>query len=110
MREYKIKWIIQRITAVLLIPLSFWFIYNCLLFSQMNYNELFIFFNTLTNSFLFLLTMIIVLIHAKIGCETILDDYIKSNSLKKNLKIIINILVYLSILSVILSVLRILLS
>ena len=26
---YKYKWVLQRITGLLLIPLSFWFIYQC---------------------------------------------------------------------------------
>jgi len=108
MRKYNFKWIIQRITAVLLIPLYFWFIYNCLLFASMTYNELIIFFNTIINSFLFLVMMILTLVHSKIGNETIIDDYIKSKNTNKILKLAINIIVYMSIIIVVISIFKIL--
>ena len=41
--------------------------------------------------------MIMMLIHAKLGCETITEDYISSEPLKKITIIIINIAVYSSI-------------
>ena len=109
MRKYKIKWLTQRITATLLIPLSFWLIYNCLLFASMNYNQLIIFFSSTVNSTLFTITMVTILIHAKIGFETIIEDYIKPSNFKKNFKLLINILVYASIFVVVISITKILL-
>lgn len=108
MHKYKFKWITQRVTAVLLIPLSFWFIYNCLLFASMTYNELINFFNSILNSFLFLIMMILILVHSKIGNETIIDDYIKSKSINKILKLAINIVIYMSIIIVVISIFKIL--
>ena len=43
----------------------------------MNYDQLLVFFKSKLNSSLFILIMIVMLIHAKIGSETIIDDYIK---------------------------------
>ena len=107
MRKYKNKWIIQRITALVLIPLSFWFIINCLSFSSMKYFEIIIFFNSLPNSFLFLLMMIVMLIHAKLGCDNIIEDYVSKNYIKILSKHAINLLISLSILIVILSVIKV---
>ncbi len=98
MNNYSSKWIIQRITAVLLIPLAFWFVYNCVLFSKSNYNDLILFFSSYSNSLLFLIMMIVMLIHSKYGCETIIEDYIVSKKIKTITLLILQITIYLVIL------------
>ena len=45
-KEGTSHWWAQRLTAVALVPLTFWFVYNCILFSKIEYNELVLFFNT----------------------------------------------------------------
>ena len=107
MRNYARKWLIQRITATLLIPLSFWFIYHCLSFASMNYTQLFLFFKSIINSLLFLIMMISMLIHAKLGCETIVEDYVTSKSLKDISTLLINLIVYLSMIIITLAIVRI---
>ena len=109
MKNYARKWIIQRITAILLIPLSFWFIYHCLFFASMNYTQLFLFFKSIINSLLFLIMMISMLIHAKLGCETIVEDYVTSKSLKDISTLLINLIVYLSMIIISLAIVRIVL-
>ena len=109
MKNYARKWLIQRITAILLIPLSFWFIYHCLSFASMNYSQLFIFFKSIINSLLFLIMMISMLIHTKLGCETIVEDYVTSKSLKHISTLLINFIVYLSMIIITLAIVRIVL-
>ena len=109
MKNYANKWLIQRVTATLLIPLSFWFIYHCLSFASMNYIQLFLFFKSIINSLLFLIMMISMLIHAKLGCETIVEDYVTSKSLKDMSTLLINLIVYLSMIIIILAIVRIIL-
>ena len=109
MKNYARKWLIQRITATLLIPLSFWFIYHCVSFASMNYDQLFLFFKSIINSLLFLIMMISMLIHAKLGCETIVEDYVTSKRLKDISTLFINLIVYLSIIIITLAILRIVL-
>ena len=109
MKNYARKWLIQRITATLLIPLSFWFIYHCLSFASMNYDQLFLFFKSIINSLMFLIMMILMLIHAKLGCETIVEDYVTSKRLKDISTLFINLIVYLSIIIITLAILRIVL-
>ena len=89
-KSYSIKWVIQRITALFLIPLTFWFIFNCISFQYFQYEELQRFFQSYLNSFLFLAMMIAILIHSKLGCETIIQDYVSSLYLQKTFKSIIN--------------------
>ena len=109
MKNYARKWLIQRITATLLIPLSFWFIYHCLSFASMNYTQLFLFFKSIINSLLFLRMMISMLIHAKFGCETIVEDYVTSKILKDISTLLINLIVYLSMIIITLAIVRIVL-
>ena len=82
MKKYSTKWITQRITALLLVPLFFWFIYHCISFQNLSYKEIVNFFSSFINSFLFLVLMITMLIHSQLGCETIIEDYISSRKNK----------------------------
>ena len=83
MKKYSTKWITQRVTALLLVPLFFWFIYHCISFQNLSYEEMVNFFSSFINSFLFLVLMIAMLIHSQLGCETIIEDYISSLTLFK---------------------------
>ena len=107
MNKYNAKWIAQRITAILLIPLSFWFIYHCILLQNLSYEEIVIFFSSYTNSFLFLIFMILMLIHSKIGCETIIEDYVSSNYYKIKAIWTISLITYGAILVSIISTISI---
>lgn len=108
MTSYSVKWILQRITAAILVPLTFWFVYNCIVFSKSDYFNLIIFFSSYINSILFLIMMISMLLHAKYGCETIAVDYISSKILKKITIYFVNIIFYLTIFITVIAVLRIL--
>ena len=88
--KYSYKWILQRATAFILIPLTFWFIYHFISFQNSQYFEIKLFFKSTFNSFLFLIMMISILIHSKIGCDTVVQDYISRNLLKNFFMIIIN--------------------
>ena len=98
--NYVFKWVLQRVTAIFLIPLSFWFIYQCISFQNLNYEELILFFQSYYNSFLFIIMMSAMLIHAKLGCDTIVQDYISIPSIKKILKFLINFITSISLLLV----------
>ena len=94
MKNYSRKWLIQRITATFLVPLTFWFIYSTISLSKMNYNEITIFFKSYINLALFYTMMITMLVHSKLGLQTIIDDYVTSKNGSKTINLIINILAY----------------
>jgi len=75
----------------------------------MNYSQLFLFFKSISNSLLFLIMMISMLIHAKLGCETIIEDYVTSKSLKDISTLLINLIVYLSMIIISLAIVKIVL-
>ena len=79
-KNYKNSWIAQRVTATMLLPLSFWFIYHCILLQNQSYEEIRIFFESFFNSFIFLIMMLAILLHSKIGCESIIQDYISTKN------------------------------
>ena len=81
MKNYALKWVMQRITASLLIPLTFWFIYSAISLSKMEYDETISFFQSYLNSLLFYVMMIAMLLHAKLGLQTIIDDYVTSKKI-----------------------------
>ena len=94
MKNYAFKWIVKRITASILIPLTFWFIYISISLSKMEYDETVIFFRSYFNSFLFYVMMISMLIHSRLGLQTILEDYVTSKKTLKISKLIIDYLTY----------------
>ena len=53
MKNYSRKWITQRVTAALLLPLTFWFIYSAISLSEMEYDDIMIFFKSYINYGLF---------------------------------------------------------
>ena len=95
MKNYATKWILQRVTAVILIPLTFWFVYQCVLISSYEYDEIRAFFFSKVNSSLYFILVIAMLYHAKLGNETIIEDYVTSHRLKKITKSFISALSYI---------------
>ena len=95
MKNYASKWIMQRLTAVILIPLTFWFVYQFVLLSNYEYDQIKAFFFSKINASLFFILIIAMLYHAKLGNETIVEDYVTSHNLKKITKLFISILTYI---------------
>ena len=94
MKNYSRKWLAQRVTATILLPLTFWFIYTAISLSKMEYYEITIFFKSYINLLLFYIMMIAMLLHSKLGLQTIIDDYVTSKNGSKAIKLIINFFAY----------------
>ena len=105
MKNYANKWVLQRITAVILIPLTFWFVYQCVLLSNYEYEQIRAFFFSKLNASLYFVLIVTMLYHAKLGNETIVEDYVKSHNIKKITKLFISTLVYISMIITTLSLL-----
>ena len=104
--SYAFKWILQRITALFLIPLTFWFIYYCISFQYLQFEEMKLFFQSYLNSFLFLIMMIAMLIHGKLGCETIVQDYVSSLYMQKIFRGVINLITLFTFFLVIMAIFK----
>ena len=108
MKNYALKWLTQRITATVLIPLTFWFIHSAISLSKMTYSEIQIFFQSYLNAFLFFIMMQSMLLHSKLGIQTIIEDYVTSKKTAKLIKVSINYLIYLIMILITINLLRML--
>ena len=76
------KWILHRVSAIILTPLFFWFYFSFILLSKKNYQEAIYFFE---NTLFMILTIVLYLIgffHAKISLNEIFEDYIHNKKIK----------------------------
>lgn len=77
-----VKWYWQRLTALILVPASYWFV----IFFLNNLNSSYdIMTNSLGNFFMKLLIIVFFLtavVHARLGLVTIYEDYFKENQVK----------------------------
>ena len=99
--NYKVSglkhWWHQKITAILLLPLTLWFIICLPNFIKLNYNEKLAWINYDLNFILISLFFIISSYHMKLGLNVVFEDYIHNNKLKKIFSILVSILISLII-------------
>ena len=82
-------WISQRISSVLLIPLSIFFVINFINVMDKPFNEALIKFQNPINNLLTLSFILVSLWHYQQGMQTVLEDYIQ-NSWNRKLTLGIN--------------------
>ena len=76
------KWILHRLSAIVLAPLYVWFYFSLISLSTENYSEAVIFFqNPLVEIFAIGL-FFVGFFHAKISLDEIFEDYINSKKIK----------------------------
>ena len=76
------KWILHRLSAIILAPLYVWLFFSLISLSTVNYSEAIIFF---TNPLFKILTIIIFFVgffHARISLSEIFEDYIHNKKIK----------------------------
>ena len=86
------KWILHRISAIILAPLYVWLFFSLILLSTKNYPEAILFF---TNPLFKILTKMLFFVgffHARISLGEIFEDYIHNRKIKD----VANILVLIS--------------
>ena len=86
------KWILHRISAIILAPLYVWLYFSLILLSTKNYSEAIYFFKNPLFSILTITIFFIGFFHAKISLSEIFEDYIHN----KRTKDVANILALIS--------------
>ena len=86
------KWIIHRISAIILAPLYVWFYFSLITLSTKNYSEAIYFFNDPLFEIMAIAVFFIGFFHAKISLSEIFEDYIHN----KRTKDVANILALIS--------------
>ena len=76
------KWVIQRVSALIVAPLIVWFLLSLISLSTSDYNSVLNFFNKPLFLILTIILLIVGFFHAKIGLSEIFEDYIQDEKIK----------------------------
>ena len=85
------KWIMQRVSALIVAPLIVWFLLSLISLSTEDYNSVINFFSKPLFVSLTIILLIAGFFHAKIGLSEIFEDYIHDEKIKN----VANILTFL---------------
>ncbi|HAA92785.1 MAG TPA: succinate dehydrogenase, hydrophobic membrane anchor protein [Rhodospirillaceae bacterium] len=89
-------WLIQRVSAVALIPLTVWFIYAALTLAGADYATTKAWLATPHNAILMVLLIIATFHHMQMGLQVIIEDYVHVEAVKV-ISLIVNKLVALGL-------------
>ena len=76
------KWILHRVSAIILAPLFAWFYFSLISLSKKNYQEAIYFFENSLFKVLIISLFCIGFFHAKISLNEIFEDYIHNKKIK----------------------------
>ena len=76
------KWILHRVSAIILAPLFAWFYFSLISLSENNYQEAIYFFENPLFKILSIVLFFIGFFHAKISLSEIFEDYIHNKKIK----------------------------
>jgi len=76
------KWIMQRVSALIVAPLIVWFLLSLISLSTSDYNSVINFFSKPLFVFLTIILLVAGFFHAKIGLSEIFEDYIQDEKIK----------------------------
>ena len=76
------KWILHRVSAVIVAPLFVWFYFTLISLLTKNYQEAIYFFESTLIRILTIILFFVGFFHAKISLNEIFDDYIHNKKIK----------------------------
>ena len=76
------KWILHRVSAIILTPLYVWLYFSLVSLSTRNYSEAIYFFKNPLFSILTIIIFFVGFFHAKISLSEIFEDYIHNKKIK----------------------------
>ena len=76
------KWILHRVSAIILAPLYFWLYFSLISLSTKNYSEAIYFFKNPLFEILTTIVFFVGFFHAKISLGEIFEDYIHNQKIK----------------------------
>ena len=86
------KWVLHRISGIILAPLYVWLFFSLIVLSTKNYLEAIYFFKNPLFEILTIIVFFVAFFHAKISLSEIFEDYIHN----KKIKDVANILALIS--------------
>ena len=106
-KDGTMHWWMQRVTAVLLVPLSIWLLFCALPMIAAGYADARVWLAQPLNAFLILTLMLTVIYHALLGVQVVIEDYFHTRWLEVVLLTSIRLLAFLAALATSLAVVRI---
>ena len=76
------KWILHRVSAIILTPLYLWFFFSFILLSTKNYSEAIYIFKNPLFGILTIIVFFVGFFHAKISLNEIFEDYVHNKKIK----------------------------
>ena len=76
------KWILHRVSAIILVPLYVWLFFSLIVLSTKNYSEAIYFFESPLFTILTIIVFFVAFFHAKISLSEIFEDYIHDKKIK----------------------------
>ena len=86
------KWILLKVSSVILVPLMLWFLFNLVSFYDKSYQDVLLFFTNQPTKFIFSLFIIFAYFYSALSISEVFEDYIENEKLKN----VANKLLYLS--------------
>ena len=86
------KWILHRVSAIILAPIYVWLYFSLISLSTQNYSEAIYFFKNPLFGVLTIAVFFVGLLHAKISLNEIFEDYIHNQKTKDVANILVLIL------------------
>ena len=98
-------WKLQRLSAILIVPLIVWFLFSIMLNMSSEYKEAIEWVVNPINSILLIFLLVGVFYHSAMGMQVVFEDYVSNINLRKRLITVTNCLIFflatISIISVI---------
>ena len=85
------KWILHRVSAIILAPLYFWLYFSLISLSTKNYSEAIYFFKNPLFVVLTILVFFVGFFHVKISLSEIFEDYIHNQKIKDVANLLVSI-------------------
>ena len=76
------KWILHRVSAIILAPLYVWLFFFLIVLSTKNYSEAIYFFKSPLFAILTIIVFFVAFFHVKISLSEIFEDYIHDKKIK----------------------------
>ena len=97
-------WILQKVSALVLIPLGIWFLFMFKDFLYYDFTNKILWFKSFTNSLLLSIFLLVSIFHLRLGLTVVIEDYIHNLKRKKTLLSFLEILyLFLAVFIVIMS-------
>ncbi len=88
-------WWMQRLTAVLMVPLGIWFVYSLMSMENLSADTLIMWLHNPVTAILMALWTVTVVYHAALGLQVIIEDYIHNKKRALFLLILLKITLFL---------------